>query len=76
MSDDTVLAALAAELERPAAELVPVTAPFGARYISTRAAVAVAGHAKVPGYRLAASVLAFSLAAGVINELGSERDDD
>ena len=29
---------------RPA-ELVPVTAPFGARYISTRAAVAVAGHA-------------------------------
>jgi Asp/Glu/hydantoin racemase len=29
----------------PAATLVPVTAPFGARYISTRAAVAVAGHA-------------------------------
>lgn len=29
----------------PAAELVPATAPFGARYISTRAAVAVAGHA-------------------------------
>ncbi len=29
----------------PPAELVPVTAPFGARYISTRAAVAVAGHA-------------------------------
>lgn len=29
----------------PAAEIVPATAPFGARYISTRAAVAVAGHA-------------------------------
>lgn len=29
----------------PPAELVPITAPFGARYISTRAAVAVAGHA-------------------------------
>ncbi|MBW6400572.1 aspartate/glutamate racemase family protein [Roseomonas sp. HJA6] len=29
----------------PPAELVPVTAPFGARYISTRAAVAIAGHA-------------------------------
>ncbi|MBR0681037.1 Asp/Glu racemase [Roseomonas eburnea] len=27
------------------AEIVPVTAPFGAHYISTRAAVAVAGHA-------------------------------
>lgn len=29
----------------PAAEIVPATAPFGARYIATRAAVAVAGHA-------------------------------
>jgi Asp/Glu/hydantoin racemase len=29
----------------PAAEIRPVTAGFGARYISTRAAVAVAGHA-------------------------------
>ena len=28
-----------------ATEIVPATAPFGARYISTRAAVAVAGHA-------------------------------
>jgi allantoin racemase len=44
-----LIAARAAEavarLGLPAAELVPVTAPFGARYISTRAAVAVAGHA-------------------------------
>lgn len=38
-------------------------------------AVALAGHAKVPGYRLATSALAFSLAAGVINEFGSEGDD-
>lgn len=29
----------------PALDLVPVTAPFGARYIATRAAVAIAGHA-------------------------------
>ncbi|NMJ41025.1 Asp/Glu racemase [Roseomonas sp. JC162] len=29
----------------PPAELVPATAPFGARYIATRAAVAIAGHA-------------------------------
>lgn len=44
-----LIAARAAEaiprLGRPAAEIVPATAPFGARYISTRAAVAVAGHA-------------------------------
>ncbi|MCO5312214.1 MAG: DUF1360 domain-containing protein [Microthrixaceae bacterium] len=40
------------------------------------AAVAAAGHGKAPGYRLATSALAFSLAAGVINELGSEGDDD
>lgn len=44
-----LLAARAAEaiprLGLPAAEVVPATAPFGARYISTRAAVAVAGHA-------------------------------
>lgn len=39
-------------------------------------AVALAGHAKVPGYRLVTSALAFSLAAGVINELGTEGDDD
>jgi len=39
-------------------------------------AVALAGHARLPGYRLATSALAFSLAAGVINELGTERDDD
>lgn len=29
----------------PAAEIVPATAAFGARYIATRAAVAIAGHA-------------------------------
>lgn len=44
-----LLAARAAEaiprLGLPAAEIIPATAPFGARYISTRAAFAVAGHA-------------------------------
>lgn len=44
-----LLAARAAEaiprLGLPPAEIVPATAPFGARYIATRAAVAVAGHA-------------------------------
>lgn len=44
-----LLAARAAEaiprLGLPPAEVVPATAPFGARYIATRAAVAVAGHA-------------------------------
>ncbi|WP_137127922.1 aspartate/glutamate racemase family protein [Roseomonas sp. HF4] len=44
-----LLAARAAEaiprLGLPRAEVVPATAPFGARYIATRAAVAVAGHA-------------------------------
>ncbi|MEO3475174.1 aspartate/glutamate racemase family protein [Roseomonas sp. CAU 1739] len=34
-----------ARLGLPASEIIPATAPFGARYISTRAAVAVAGHA-------------------------------
>lgn len=40
------------------------------------AAVAVAGHQDVPGYRLATSALAYSLAAGILNELGAEGDDD
>jgi len=44
-----LLAARAAEaiprLGLAPAEIVPATAPFGARYIATRAAVAVAGHA-------------------------------
>lgn len=40
------------------------------------AAVALASHSRVPGYRLATSALTFSLVAGVINELGSESDDD
>ncbi len=38
------------------------------------AAVAVAAQRQVPGYRLATSALAFSLAAGVVAELGTERD--
>lgn len=38
-------AAAIPRLGLPAAEVHPVTAGFGARYISTRAAVAVAGHA-------------------------------
>ncbi len=33
----------------PPAAIVPATAPFGARYIATRAAVAVAGHAVLAG---------------------------
>jgi Asp/Glu/hydantoin racemase len=44
-----LLAARAAEalprLGLPPAAIVPATAPFGARYIATRAAVAIAGHA-------------------------------
>jgi len=39
------------------------------------AAVALAAHLRVPGFRLVTSALAFSLAAGVINELGAEPDD-
>lgn len=38
--------------------------------------VALAGHRQIPGYRLVASTLAFSLAAGVINEFGTESDED
>ena len=33
----------------PACDLIPATAPFGARYIATRAAVAIAGHAVLTG---------------------------
>ena len=48
-----LLAARAAEavprLGLPPAEIVPATAPFGARYIATRAAVAIAGHAVLAG---------------------------
>lgn len=39
-------------------------------------AVAMAAHSRLPGYRLVTSALAFSLAAGVVNELGSEHDDN
>jgi hypothetical protein len=38
-------------------------------------AVAVAADRDLPGYELATAALAFSLAAGVINELGTERDE-
>lgn len=34
--------------------------------------VAVATHRRIPGTRLATSALAFSMAAGVLNELGSD----
>jgi hypothetical protein len=37
-------------------------------------AVAFAGHRRVPGYRLFASALTFSLVAGVVNELGTESE--
>ena len=40
------------------------------------AVVSFAGHMRVPGYRIATSALAFSLAAGIANELGSEADED
>ncbi len=39
------------------------------------ALVALAIHLRIPGVRLVASALAFSLAAGVVNELGAEPDD-
>ncbi|MFM7690809.1 MAG: Asp/Glu racemase, partial [Alphaproteobacteria bacterium] len=49
----TLIAARAAEalprLGLPTCDLVPATAPFGARYIATRAAVAIAGHAVLTG---------------------------
>jgi hypothetical protein len=38
-------------------------------------AVAVAADRDLPGYELVTAALAFSLAAGVINELGTERDE-
>lgn len=38
-------------------------------------AMAVAGQRRLPGYRLVTSALAFSLVAGVVNELSSQRDD-
>lgn len=38
-------------------------------------AVAVAADRDLPGYELATAALAFSLAAGVVNELGTEPDD-
>ncbi len=37
-------------------------------------AVSLAAHKQVPGFEVAAAALAFSLAAGVINEIGAERD--
>ena len=37
-------------------------------------AVSLAAPKQVPGFEVAAAALAFSLAAGVINEIGAERD--
>jgi Asp/Glu/hydantoin racemase len=55
-TDPTITALLAARaaealprLRLPPAEIIPATAPFGARYIATRAAVAIAGHAVLAG---------------------------
>lgn len=39
------------------------------------AAVAIAADRDLPGYELATAALAFSMAAGVLNELGTETDD-
>ncbi len=39
------------------------------------AGVALAAHRKVPGYQWATAALAFSLAAGMVDELGTEADD-
>ena len=39
------------------------------------AALAVAADRDLPGYQVATAALAFSLAAGVVNELGTETDD-
>lgn len=36
------------------------------------ALVAAAAHLRIPGYRLVTSALAFSLVAGVVNDLGAE----
>jgi Asp/Glu/hydantoin racemase len=55
-TDDTITALIAKRAQEalprlglPACSLVPATAPFGARYIATRAAVAIAGHAVLAG---------------------------
>lgn len=39
------------------------------------AAVAFAAHRRIPGYQMATAALAFSLAAGVVNEFGSDSGD-
>ncbi|MEO6628484.1 MAG: hypothetical protein ABIP03_07920 [Aquihabitans sp.] len=38
-------------------------------------AVALAAHKKVPGYQVATAALAFSMAAGLLNEIGTDPDD-
>ena len=38
------------------------------------AGVALAGHRGLPGYRVVSAALAYSLVAGVVAELGTERD--
>ena len=39
------------------------------------AGVALAAHRRVPGYQLATAALAFSLAAGLVDELGADASD-
>jgi hypothetical protein len=39
------------------------------------ALVALAVHRKVPGYQIVTAALTYSLAAGVVNELGVERSN-
>ncbi len=43
-------AALARRVARPDTQIIPVTARFGARYIATRAAAAIAGHAALDAF--------------------------
>ena len=52
-----IIAAEARRVGSPGTEFVEVTAPFGPRYIGTRATIAIAGHAAVDG-------LAQTLASG------------
>ena len=37
--------------------------------------VALAAHKKVPGYQVVTAALAFSMAAGLLNEIGTEPED-
>ena len=42
--------AIARKVARPDTEIVPATGHFGARYISTRATAAIAGHAALDAF--------------------------